>query len=556
MMSGMWAAVVSRMDYQELNAVEADVSVGRRRGLSLLQVARAEDSTVPFRQLTPICLLPPELLCSVFELVCCITSKDTFTSGDMYRLTTLSLVCRQWHELIVNTPMLWRCIDFSLKERAECMLRRAKSAPITVKLTSNKRPPVPRDELDSALSVLKEVDIGMVQAMHLQGDGKTLDQASRLFKQGSAPLLESLRISRSRSDIYPYPFILGRDTFSSPMPSLRELSIYRCGVVWSNLHPTAFSQLEELNLEKLSITAKTFQNLNNLRTLNITNVFLRDSLDSASPPTAGVFLPRLEKFKLVSPFSQSVSIFDFVTFPCATQITVESEYKLEHRDLMMTFLRRCGLRLDTKDTHRPSISTLAIEAWPRTSYEYTVVLTGWAHAGIDFTSTFQESSISSKFTVSLTSATDDLPVLLDELADKIRLPDLRHLRVNDRGLLSRAHWTTMLAGLSSVDTLSVQAEDPLSFLSALSPNAGETTSPSSSSESLPEGGGLGDVLLPRLRTVALSPLEDGAQSATEALLALHGRILCNPFDVLKLQGHSACAEIARQMFGDLVRVES
>lgn len=80
---------------------------------------------------SPVSSLPGELLASIFDLCRTepIRGKD---EGYKAWWTSIVLVCRQWRDVLLDSPLLWTGILFHRIDLAELMLQRSKNAPISI----------------------------------------------------------------------------------------------------------------------------------------------------------------------------------------------------------------------------------------------------------------------------------------------------------------------------------------------------------------------------------------------------------------------------------------
>ncbi|KAG8708871.1 hypothetical protein FRC09_000987 [Ceratobasidium sp. 395] len=121
----------------ELHQVRAEVGQARNRS----------------PRLAPIMVLPRELLAYIFELVLLAERRDYVGLEDLDTLDpprhpdTLSVVCKHWHQVVINTPSLWVYIDLVVSgqhkkkhyTRASRLIKRAASLPLLVRIHSPAR---------------------------------------------------------------------------------------------------------------------------------------------------------------------------------------------------------------------------------------------------------------------------------------------------------------------------------------------------------------------------------------------------------------------------------
>jgi hypothetical protein len=74
--------------------------------------------------------IPPEILASAFEV-------GVLTWGIRY-LPPMCLICKEWNQVIINTPHLWGIIEVNTNSDGKFLLdqiARAKAAPLTIPLS-------------------------------------------------------------------------------------------------------------------------------------------------------------------------------------------------------------------------------------------------------------------------------------------------------------------------------------------------------------------------------------------------------------------------------------
>ncbi|KAF8964173.1 hypothetical protein BDZ97DRAFT_914389 [Flammula alnicola] len=112
---------------QPLNQPFAFPPIPQPRSISRpRQLRRARQANYPIPHDHPINGLPVEILAFIFELG---AEQDTFFP------ITVSHVCRDWRQIALQTPSLWRCITLGPEERMwRERIRRAHACPLDIQL--------------------------------------------------------------------------------------------------------------------------------------------------------------------------------------------------------------------------------------------------------------------------------------------------------------------------------------------------------------------------------------------------------------------------------------
>lgn len=159
-------------------------------------------------------------------------------SGSLHRLFTLALVCRDWHETIINWPSLWSTLSFkeirSVEALMQC-LKLSQTAPLDIRYSGTYvdlgEVDILRPEVISELPRWRSLD-ALICASE-----EVLYQLDR-----PAPRLECAKI---HNETYSSPSIARLNLFNGDAPMLRSLDLFDIGIP-SN--PGSFPNLRTLKL--------------------------------------------------------------------------------------------------------------------------------------------------------------------------------------------------------------------------------------------------------------------------------------------------------------------
>ncbi|KAI0321079.1 hypothetical protein OF83DRAFT_1280682 [Amylostereum chailletii] len=197
--------------------------------------------------LSPIAILPPEMIAQVFEFSALMDPPQRGRPGPLGWIR-VAHVCRAWRQVALQYPTLWTNIHFTLGATwTEAFFTRAKSAPISIKTTVNpsgkyvdrvyKEYPFDADIIRSHL--------WHTASLELDGNMTSLNTVIQSLSL-PAPKLEVLKLtahdkpttsysysqSQSLSRTRPFlpPDFLGKDT-----PSLRHVALRDISFSWTSL---------------------------------------------------------------------------------------------------------------------------------------------------------------------------------------------------------------------------------------------------------------------------------------------------------------------------------
>ncbi|ETW81199.1 hypothetical protein HETIRDRAFT_459597 [Heterobasidion irregulare TC 32-1] len=108
---------------------------------------------------SPISILFPELLLSIFELIPFLWQPDEPSRFYDINWIAITHVCRRWRIIALNAPFLWRDIEFSTPRWTQEMLLRSQSIPINIRfhLDFLKYPPTMQKVIALAMGNIQRV---------------------------------------------------------------------------------------------------------------------------------------------------------------------------------------------------------------------------------------------------------------------------------------------------------------------------------------------------------------------------------------------------------------
>ena len=275
------------------------------------------------------CRLPPEILAIIFleykqQYEYCTTWVPPWVN--------VSYVCRYWRNVALNCANLWICLFFVSSEWMDELLRRSKTAPLTIHTDFYGRESglgQIRHSLEKALGHMERIQDLWVDC-HCSTD--VLDMIHARLT-AAAPLLRSLHLSMCEDG---GDLIICKDML--PGASLRKLHLEVCLVDWSSPIFNG-SGLVELSLSCVmnDATVECWDGLllllsqlpllrqlclNNIRSLMY--ITFEDSFINTQNTTK-VRLCQLEKLTLADPVPWVTALLARLEFPRSTIVQVESD---------------------------------------------------------------------------------------------------------------------------------------------------------------------------------------------------------------------------------------
>jgi hypothetical protein len=246
-------------------------------------------------ELSPISILPPEILSKIFILVRDLLSgRDPSTEAQLHShhapWIRVGHVCHYWREFALSCPSLWSVPIFTRPSLAQEMIQRSKMAPLTIRSIAN----------TWALKVLEQLENALTQIARIQSIELTLESHTTIFSFLSqpTPLLENLSLSGPTS--YGNKISFPLDTLSDA-PRLRSIDFNWLNFSWESAI-FKHENLTDLRLSNDQIGASTIGQmidallyLPNLRILALSNSIPPHTTSNGNEKTLEFkFLERLE----------------------------------------------------------------------------------------------------------------------------------------------------------------------------------------------------------------------------------------------------------------------
>jgi len=273
--------------------------------------------------------LPPELLVAIFlEYM-----RQWHREHGIYLATgipswiNVSYVCRNWRSVALSCAELWTHLFFVSSEWMDELLRRSKTAPLTVHVhLSFTDPEKARVALNKALGHLERIQDLLIHC------SRSVATDIRAKLSASAPLLRSFHLSLSS---YGYPedqFEVSEDMFSGVMHGLRKVHLEYCQVDWGS---PLFNGLTHLKLRFLRNHSEmdwhglllALCQLPNLRHLCLDRALPdTDNLNIAmtnTQNTVKVTFPQLEGLALAASISGVAALLAHFEFPRTTIVRLK-----------------------------------------------------------------------------------------------------------------------------------------------------------------------------------------------------------------------------------------
>lgn len=275
--------------------------------------------------LVPISRLPDCLLTDVFILV-----RDLeFSSSSSPPCLRVSHVCRAWRNAAVHCSLLWTEILFRPPEWTALLLHRARTAPLTVKVTISSRDIGNEAFFNSLRLALSHIRHIRHLSIRLAGAFNPLDDLLSPLKSDSADILEELHLlcPPGRSVHFFPPFKIA--------PKLRRSELNRCHTDWKLFF--SIGDLTSLVITDIPVSSRpsmdnilsVFQSMNRLETLKLTNTLpeLPETVRTLPPPQdiVPVRLENLTCFSLSGFVLDCANLMRHFVMPRCRQVHLETE---------------------------------------------------------------------------------------------------------------------------------------------------------------------------------------------------------------------------------------
>ena len=293
-------------------AIDARIKALEESFMESVRVLRLERNA-----LAPISSLPPEVLTTIFSLLC----SSGKPSNNLQRIR-LSHVCHQWREIAINQPLLWNHVDFTTLSSAGAAgtLARAKSAPLYLEARMSRN--------DVRFSTFRqEVQAHLPRICHLGVSAECDDIHSTLGALGSpAPTLESVSLF-STTEFYRAKASILDTLFDRSAPRLSWLKLRHCGLSWKWPALKGLKYLEILKparkKPKLADWLDALAEMPDLKTL-----ILNEATPNAPPFPFDVerivTLPSLARFTIEGFLEDCVFALAHLDLPAVTQLSLDA----------------------------------------------------------------------------------------------------------------------------------------------------------------------------------------------------------------------------------------
>ncbi|TFK68816.1 hypothetical protein BDN72DRAFT_858117 [Pluteus cervinus] len=288
-------------------------------------------------RVTPISKLPAEIMTLIFSIVRDLPTTDWRSSKGRVILG-ITWVCKDWRELVLDTPELWRVIDLKATGFVQASLDRSRNLPLSIEFFGiNQQAP-------SLPLVLQSLD--RIKALQLSGQ-RDIGNAWFSFPiqwQRPALLLEELTLES---------VTISEFLFAGKIPCLRRLSLSEC-YFNSDLHEVPVSaHLNTLKIARshpLLVMGDLLSLLRlslNLEELELYETFARQHLQTPIHTLPSISHPRLRRLLISHEgLDMVIALLEKLTTSSTTYISVQKprSCSLQHRPLLISAINKCRSR--------------------------------------------------------------------------------------------------------------------------------------------------------------------------------------------------------------------
>ncbi|EPS94733.1 hypothetical protein FOMPIDRAFT_1063054 [Fomitopsis schrenkii] len=287
--------------------------------------------------LTPISVLPPEVLCEVFLHVAGVGDRDNGIGSHSYGWICITHVCKHWRAVALSCPSLWSKLTVTRQRPWMTeLLARSKRAPLYVTATLPRFLPVRfGPPLDSPLATVLE-HLARIRSLSITNQNSLTSQIVQLLDK-PAPLLESLVIRNQAATSY-----VPLDTcehihamLHRPENSrLRRLELYSIPLPWDRVslpnltHLTISRRSQYLEMD-MGIAAQAL--INAIASMGCLEELVVDgALDSYShSPETKASLPRLKRLRTVGSTTGCIALLNCLETPSLSRLAVITGGRME-----------------------------------------------------------------------------------------------------------------------------------------------------------------------------------------------------------------------------------
>ncbi|KAJ3522577.1 hypothetical protein NMY22_g11833 [Coprinellus aureogranulatus] len=422
----------------------------------------------------PAILLPPEILCNIFNLVRLLHKEDPdYSLRRSLRWIVVTHVCRQWRNVAIDFPAFWSHISFRHTVLAETMLQRSKGALLCVEHRSVEDAP---DGFEAVFNrVLSQPErLRMVDLCLISNGPQANACASSIVSILDRPLphLEQLCLVASSGNLLGLPHgrpsalrVPWQNLFGGHAPSLQHLKLEECPAsIWKSL-PFASMALTSLELfapmsgrdrPAMADFMGALSRMANLRRLSLHHILplLSDHFSTFRSVSASyLLLPALEDLNLRDSFESIDALVACIRVPESTAISI---YMSE------------GVQ-DSPSIHR-FLDNLANTNRSRTLVSFGIYSS-------DFVLGFVRSQVKLEFHIGAQS----FQHLATAFSTSFDLSPLTEFEVvySDSMFATQTDWTALGSLLPNVESISIEEGDSITgFVDALKlrPNEGASQS--------------------------------------------------------------------------------
>ncbi|KAJ8496014.1 hypothetical protein ONZ45_g12622 [Pleurotus djamor] len=220
----------------------------------------------------------------------------------------VSNVCRDWHNIVIDTPRLWSSITLGPADRALEMLKRSKSVPLQIRYTSTHDTPSflrLSEAFMSQIHRIREIEIPSSNCYSME--------FLLTNENAEASMLEVLKLDGTN------PYALPEPVLNRGMPCLRFLTLAN-GTLTKPLPP--LPRLTHLTINPSPVVSVELLLMSLRNTPNVESMSIACLSHTPSPHTnlPTVSLPRLNHFCVSSSSIHASKIFDAMRYPRSTAI--------------------------------------------------------------------------------------------------------------------------------------------------------------------------------------------------------------------------------------------
>jgi len=295
---------------------------GIDKEIDMISLARRPTRSLPSCRgvVTPISVLPPELLARIFRFY---ALEEPPWSGSVQKLgwITVTHVCQRWRQVALGDSSLWaRITGISPNSKwISEMLVRARNAPLVVDFVV---PPVPGILSKFAPHIFR------IRELRLRGLSVDRPQGLRDICALEAPALEHFELGVSVS----YPVIfhqLGwRSLFRGRAPKLRILSLSNVSMAWSLIPRGQLTQLKVTIFRGISTPTSLPSDSDQLLDLLVNSPdlevlvleFCLPAMLFQPPDGQAIHLPRLSRLCLGGSTSRVANLLKMLKLPPSTTL--------------------------------------------------------------------------------------------------------------------------------------------------------------------------------------------------------------------------------------------